>query len=551
MKNIMRIKWLAVFALLILAGCKFKSDETAPTVLTLTPADSSTDIATDASIQLQFSEAIRQDKLQAGSVSLTNQGIQLSGTLAYDSTSATLSFQPAQNFNLGTLYQVDYGVGIEDFAGNPITPGTWHFTSRDGMWSAPTSFSTGIQASSIQVESDNQGFGVAVWRAFDGAEYSIFAAHYLFGFGWGAAGGIDPYALGDAAAPAMYLNRNTGAAIVAWSEIDNLNSDADIWAVIYDPTSGWSAPIQVDQGQTGAGTDPAVFIDDSGRAAVTWLQDVSGQIQIQYALMDTSLLWSIPASPQTSMNNAVNPGIAGNANGQFLLTWTELTSTPTFVVMQAGYDPVTGWSTASLLDDSNPFSLAQTVKMRGDGSALAVWSGGNGSLFEVYGRWRMSDGTLTNIVQLGSVGAGLPTGIALDVPEDGSATVLWSQGDSTTDYQLYSQHYANNLWEGQQNFAVSPGNQLLWPHLSGNSSGVLMASWSEVQGDLGTATDGYVMQSRYRPGLGWDNAQRVDASTTMVCINPDITLLENGAALTTWTQSVGIGEGVVTHSEFE
>lgn len=121
--------------LLALTGCGSSSsdnttpDTTAPTVVSVAPAVSSTDIATNAVITVTFSEAVDASTINASTFTLKDSGNNAtSGTVSPSGTTAT--FTPSASLSYLTPYTATITTGVKDVAGNALaTNYTWHFNT--------------------------------------------------------------------------------------------------------------------------------------------------------------------------------------------------------------------------------------------------------------------------------------------------------------------------------------------------------------------------------------------------------------------------------------
>jgi thiosulfate/3-mercaptopyruvate sulfurtransferase len=122
--------------LLALTGCGSSSsdstptpDTTAPTVVSVAPAASSTGIARNAVITVTFSEAVDAATINASTFTLKDSGNNAaSGTVSASGTTAT--FTPAAALNYLTPYTATITTGATDAAGNALVANyTWNFTT--------------------------------------------------------------------------------------------------------------------------------------------------------------------------------------------------------------------------------------------------------------------------------------------------------------------------------------------------------------------------------------------------------------------------------------
>lgn len=104
-------------------------DNVAPSVVTITPANSSANIPTGSTVSATFSEAIDSSTLNTSSFSLRDtSGITVAGTVSLAGRTAT--FTPSNPLLPSTLYTASINKNVKDLAGNPLgSVLTWTFTT--------------------------------------------------------------------------------------------------------------------------------------------------------------------------------------------------------------------------------------------------------------------------------------------------------------------------------------------------------------------------------------------------------------------------------------
>lgn len=105
------------------------ADMTAPTVITLSPLDGSTDFAINRNIMATFSESLDPSTVSASSFTLT-AGASVTGVVSYNDNGKIASFNPDNNLAISTIHTATVTTGIKDLAGNALTINQqWMFTS--------------------------------------------------------------------------------------------------------------------------------------------------------------------------------------------------------------------------------------------------------------------------------------------------------------------------------------------------------------------------------------------------------------------------------------
>ncbi len=95
-------------------------DTSNPTIVAIEPADESTDVQVDVSIEVTFSEGMNKAATN-DAFSLMENGSAVDGTIVWSSDSKTLTFHPAEDLEEGKTYQIVVEVSATDIVGNGLT----------------------------------------------------------------------------------------------------------------------------------------------------------------------------------------------------------------------------------------------------------------------------------------------------------------------------------------------------------------------------------------------------------------------------------------------
>ena len=116
---------------LVINGLGIPPDNTAPTVIGTSPADTATGVPTNARISVAFSKAVAPTTITASNFTVTGPGTTLvAGTISYDTTSNIAVFSPAATLAPGTLFTATLAAGVLDFSGNALASSvTWTCTT--------------------------------------------------------------------------------------------------------------------------------------------------------------------------------------------------------------------------------------------------------------------------------------------------------------------------------------------------------------------------------------------------------------------------------------
>jgi hypothetical protein len=131
------------------------TDITAPTVLSTTPANNATSVATSTNATVTFSEAMNPTTISSTTFTLKQGTTGVAGSVSYSGTTAT--FTPSTNLASNTVYTGTITTGAKDASGNALaTNHTWSFTTAiQADVTAPTVLSVTplLNATSVAVNS--------------------------------------------------------------------------------------------------------------------------------------------------------------------------------------------------------------------------------------------------------------------------------------------------------------------------------------------------------------------------------------------------------------
>jgi methionine-rich copper-binding protein CopC len=103
----------------------------AATIVSTTPANNATGIATNSTVDISFSAAMDPTTLTNTTVTLKQGTTSVAGTVSYTGTTAT--FTPANILTAATAYTATVTTGVKDAAGNALASAmVWSFTTAGG-----------------------------------------------------------------------------------------------------------------------------------------------------------------------------------------------------------------------------------------------------------------------------------------------------------------------------------------------------------------------------------------------------------------------------------
>ena len=157
-------------------------------------------------------------------------------------------------------------------------------TSADHIWASRYVAGTGWGSSTLlqtsnptqqanlpRVAFDSSGNAVAVWNQGAFGLFSVYAARYTTGAGWGTPAPIETHASGSSATNAAIGMDAGGDAIAVW-QLQDASSFTDIFANRYTAGTGWGMATQVEpaNARTGQAILPVVAVNTRGKALAAW-----------------------------------------------------------------------------------------------------------------------------------------------------------------------------------------------------------------------------------------------------------------------------------------
>lgn len=255
------------------------------------------------------------------------------------------------------------------------------------------------------------GIAFIVW----GDPHHVNAARNIPGEGWSAAVQLDTSTYSHyGRSPDVAVSAN-GKAAAVWSKFDGAG-----WCVQYDPSSGWTEPIQIYDDGDSIMNDPAIAIDDNGTVTVVAYRK---DTLIPFALrsLDNGE-WSAATdlSSTADLSSWIkNRSLVIDAQGNLMYAW--LHNNELLVARkQNGKD----WSPAETITP-NSVAAFPSLTIAPDGHAMLAWLGSAGFTWSSYSE---ADGWIGG-EQIDRDGKGQQGDIAMN--SAGDAIAAWSSCESS------------------------------------------------------------------------------------------------------------------------
>jgi hypothetical protein len=261
-------------------GVSIMIDRTAPTVVSMTPAPSATDVVLRQPISVTFSEPILASTFSTSSISLKVGSVTMpaSATLAADGKSATLTITDLNAFGLPATFSATFAPTITDAAGNHLTPpASWSWTVPDWI-RYPSGLTTNLRPA-FALTNDLQpvlGIGECYATTGAGCAYRVRVAT-TDAATWTLLDPIPNERDNSTSSGFSLAIDEQGRPIVASVTFSLSTGDADISLAKWAGSSWETSPlIGGGAGSPSVPREPLVRLDESGYPTVAWRDRLAG-----------------------------------------------------------------------------------------------------------------------------------------------------------------------------------------------------------------------------------------------------------------------------------
>jgi hypothetical protein len=366
--------------------------------------------------------------------------------------------------------------------------------TRASGWGVPAPLETDDRwsASSPLVAMTPNGIGIALWLQFGNGVQRVWARGYGTGSGWSIAQPISS-SLGDASDPTLAL-APSGHATAVWTQFDEETSTTQVWAITFDPEHpehGWSAAQRIEGAHGGESSSPHVAIDETGHSIATWVRYENGFFSVWVNHHDPHAGWGAPQALDTLNNGpATTPRVS--IRQQAFVVWSEQEESRR-AIRASRFVPTLGWSKAQTLDAGGENATQPQLALDEQGNALAIWTQ----------PWMGRTAVWANRYIVGE-GWGIALRISQEGAEDarcaelavdarGHALAVWLQRDVSTYPSIWSsRHVSGQHWQAPSLIEDVQFGEASCPSVAVNGDGLGFAVWAQS-----TSTDFGIHSNRF------------------------------------------------------
>jgi uncharacterized protein YbdZ (MbtH family) len=248
---------------------------------------------------------------------------------------------------------------------NPTVPKCSTLDQADGEWNI----------FDPHIVQDARGNAIAVWEAFDGVRYKIWANRCTAGVGWRSPVQIEHNDLGDAYFPRVAIDA-AGNATVVWEQSNGRYSS--IWFNRYRVDTGWDTASLVNNDRLGNAYAPQIALDAKSNAMVVWQQFDGKQAHIFTNRYQLGSGWGRAIAIDTGSGYAAAPQLACDTRGNAMVVWHANDGQRTSIWANH-FDSMHGWAKALSIESKRTGNAYNPqISFQPDGTAVAAWQQLNG-----------------------------------------------------------------------------------------------------------------------------------------------------------------------------
>ena len=407
-------------------------------------------------------------------------------------------------------------------------------------WLAPTTISGAQDPFELTLAVDPSGDAVAAWSDFGGDDENVEATSTTApGAGWNSPTKLaeNSFFLMLPPMPQVAIDSH-GDAVAVW-EIEK----SDKWYVQASqmPAGGtWQTPVQLAETNYPLGR-PQVAIDSQGDAIAAWTTSNGSHDLIDAAELPAGGSWQAPAQISGSSEDAVQPQVAMNGDGDAVIAWTMWTGSTDAI--EAAELPAGGtWQTPAQISNAGSEDSGPQVAIDEHGDVVAVWEHNNGGQEVVEGAQMPTGGSWQSTAsQLSESGQSAYNPELASNPR-GDAVVVWERYNGSDQIAQAAQLPAGGSWQSPINISES-GADGDAPHVAIDARGDEVAVWTRWNGSTDTA------EASELPAGGTWQTPVVLSPGAQQPYDPRVGMSSNGDAVAVWTAYNG-SEDVVQSADY-
>lgn len=573
-------RWLAYFLVLLAltvsgAACKGGGGggDVFIEVVQTAPEDGSNAVPVEVRIGFQIDEDIDETTLTDDNFFVTDaQGTRVQGALSIGDEPSIAVLTPSEPLSVITTYTATITTALRSTGGATLEEEyDWTFTTLDSAWGESEwleEVSLGISAEP-QVVVDAQSNALAVWEYMEATGTFIWANRYTRVDLWGEPETIDDGA-GSANNPRLATD-DAGNGFVVYEQTGG-GAIVNIWTNRYTVDQGWGTAELLQNGEVTTARSPSVAADPAGNAIATWMQEDqdTGRELVWAIRYEPATGWGtaepIDTMPAPTLRVGERTSVRMDDDGNAIAVWARPSVTMTGgrseVLWANRYTPGSGWGTAEIIKpDTETRAQAERLSVGPNGDAFVVWIQNDPARLcqisptverpcEDIWAVRFSGSAWGPPERIDDYDDGNKEGPDVAVDGSGVAHAVWSQSDP--DFQnIYAIQYTPGSEWGTPELIEPPNPDpnedadAATPRVAVNAAGNAFVVWRQTWQDWAS-----IWSNRLDPGTGWMTAELIE-DIERSAKGPRIAVDDKRHAHAVWLHSRDAGIDWVRTNRFE
>lgn len=541
-----------------------------PTIINVTPANGSTDIIQQPTLDVTFSEKMDPATINDSTFLLKDiSNNPVTGEVNYAASVAT--FTPTTGLDYSMTYTATVTTGVTDLAGNNMAADyTYSFTTIQApqvITVTPSDGQGGVLASTEITATFNRDvdpvtlnsttftltddalnpvagtittsgatttftptfpldysktYTVTVSSDVTDTSGNTLVSDYIWDFSTISVLGraVNIEASSDHVSCPLPIFDSSGNAYAVWVQGPNFSSES-VWANRYTSASGWGTAAVIESGLADIWGCPDLAADGNGNIIAVWSQ--SGVIMLNRYLAGSG--WGTPEVVGGSAG--LYPDVAVDDNGSMFVVWQDARS-----IWARRYEAGVGWDTATTIESYSPDANYPSLVVDNNGNATVVWQQlVTGLLFSVTANhYTVGAGWGTPITISSGLEGILSGTVVAEIDASGHVFATWSQGPVSGIFTIRANRYVPGSGWGTP--------ITLDTDLETSSSGAPIATALNDAIIVWGKHDKTIYAATYTNGIGWGTANEVASGSSRA----NVAISSTGKITVAWSHDVKNGD---------
>jgi hypothetical protein len=328
-----------------------------------------------------------------------------------------------------------------------------------------------------------------------------------------------------------------GNAVAVWRRTNDEADPTDtFWANRFTPTGGWQTEERIERNDQGSSGYPQVAMDPQGNAVAVWPQRSGTRENVWSNRFTPSDGWGEAERIEANTeHDAWQLQVTTDPQGNTIAVWatavteqySDVIETFEYYIWSNRFTPATGWGSPERVDEHEDNASNPQIAMDAQGNAIAVWEHIAGRSTHIWSNRFIPSSGWETPVRIDSMDDGGHRAWSPQVAFDaqGRALAVWFQWGG-----IWSNRYTPTGEWGTPERISDELNTISSPELAMSSRGVAMAGWERWDGERNN-----LWVSRFTPSNGWETPELIEDEDG-TAYGPHLAVDAHDRAIAMWSQ---------------